>query len=548
MNEQLLNVDPSMIHASNTNPRQTVNLDEELELAEDIKAHGIISPLDVRPPDDGELALAGASNHDHPDPFYILIDGYRRLRAARSLRLEFVPVIVRPVTAKAAEQMQLISFMQRKNLEPMDEAEALGRLIKKGNDFKMISMQIGKSVAYVARRCQLTQLIDKAVEALRSGKLPVTHALEICRLDPASQSEMLKLCLNKNNPLTYLELVEEIRRCVFSDLRKAPFATEDVFLVPKAGACSKCPKRSGNAPDLFGPLEAGPMICTDASCYTAKVKAHIQRVIDEKEHKDLKVVKISANWSYGKSGGMKRDKYDKVAVKDATHYGILVDGDEFGHLVPIAVKGAEQPDKGEPAQQRHLSPEEARRRYKRRIEIWQNKIEMQTREQLLRSLIARVKWPLHRKELELLPAEYIRRAGQSVHRPELEPIFKLFNLKLPGKLYNVEDWIRKISKKLEDQQLAQLTLALVLSDELIRDPSYIQRAEKFDEVLQAHKDVDRKKLHAAIELQMKAKRPKPFKSVKVEKPKAKKPGLSLDNIAGITPNMRGTKKAKKTKN
>jgi hypothetical protein len=83
------------------------------------------------------------------------------------------------------------------------------------------------------------------------------------------------------NPCSVRDLMDWIERVVHHTLAKAPFSLDDAALLPAAGACSACPKRTGAAPDLYTDLDAKRDCCTDPECWDRKVKSHVTAVTRE---------------------------------------------------------------------------------------------------------------------------------------------------------------------------------------------------------------------------------------------------------------------------
>jgi ParB family chromosome partitioning protein len=126
-----------------------------------------------------------------------------------------------------------------------------------------IASRVGRSSAYVSGRLRLSQLISEAKQAFYDDKLTVARAFEIARLQPNDQRRALQECFphyrnaaailkdKKAEATTVRELRAWIEREIHLDLTNAPFDPQDETLLPKAGACARCPKRAGSNPLLF---------------------------------------------------------------------------------------------------------------------------------------------------------------------------------------------------------------------------------------------------------------------------------------------------------
>ena len=146
-------------------PRREFDEPALQELAESIKAQGILQPLLVRP-------RAGGG--------FELIAGERRLRAARLAGLTRVPVTVREADDKAAFEMALVENLQREDLDPMEEAEAYRLFLNEfGYTQEELSRRVGKERATVSNALRLLQLPEQFQEDLRAGRLTAGHARAI---------------------------------------------------------------------------------------------------------------------------------------------------------------------------------------------------------------------------------------------------------------------------------------------------------------------------------------------------------------------------------
>lgn len=189
-------------------PRRHWN-DEALEqLAASIKAQGLIQPVVVR-----------AVGHDR----YELIAGERRWRAAQRAQLGELPALVKQVSEAAVPAMALIENIQREDLTPLEEADALQRLI---DDFDLTHQQaadaVGRSRAAVSNLLRLTELPVSIKQLLDTGKLEMGHARCLLTL-PAATAEALALEAARNS-WSVRELEEAARRAQTAPRGKARHA------------------------------------------------------------------------------------------------------------------------------------------------------------------------------------------------------------------------------------------------------------------------------------------------------------------------------------
>ena len=147
------------------------------ELAESIKAQGIMSPILVRQLKQGQAAGK-----------YEIIAGERRFRAAALAGLDSVPVLVRDVPDEAAAAMALIENMQREDLNPLEEAQGLQRLIREfGMTHETAAQAVGRSRSAASNLRRLLNLADPVQTMLMAGDLDMGHARALLSLDRATQ-------------------------------------------------------------------------------------------------------------------------------------------------------------------------------------------------------------------------------------------------------------------------------------------------------------------------------------------------------------------------
>lgn len=173
--ESLRNLKIAQLQPGKYQPRTHMDQESLAELAESIKAQGVMQPVLVRP-----LAGSGAD--------YEIIAGERRVRAARLAGLDEVPVLVREVADEAAAIMALVENIQREDLNPLEEAQGLQRLV---SEFKLTHEQaasaVGRSRSAASNLLRLLQLAVPVQQMLMAGDLDMGHARALLPLDSAQQ-------------------------------------------------------------------------------------------------------------------------------------------------------------------------------------------------------------------------------------------------------------------------------------------------------------------------------------------------------------------------
>ncbi len=163
-------------------PRHDMHSEALEELAESIKAQGVMQPIVVRP-----IASAPAGVK------YEIIAGERRWRAAQIAGLDKIPAVIREVTDEAAIAMALIENIQREDLNPIEEAVALKRL---QDEFELthqeVAAAVGKSRTTVTNLLRLITLSDEVKMLLEHGDLEMGHARALLTLDSSRQREVAR--------------------------------------------------------------------------------------------------------------------------------------------------------------------------------------------------------------------------------------------------------------------------------------------------------------------------------------------------------------------
>jgi ParB family chromosome partitioning protein len=283
------------IRESNSNPRRVFDELRLRELADNIKVHGVLQPVLVRPLPEG------------PEGAYELVAGARRFRASKLAGKETIPATVRELNDAECREIQLIENLQRADIHELDEAlgyRALRDLNPELYTVETIAAKMGKTAKYVYGRLKLVDLIPAVQTAFYEGRLTVAHGLEIARLQPGDQERALAECFPGHRSVTSIlkdrkaeavsvrELREWIEREIHLDLKNAPFDAGDAELLPAAGPCTACPKRTGNNPLLF-PEIRNKSLCTDPACYKAKVHAFVQLRVTPLAEQGKKPLQVS---------------------------------------------------------------------------------------------------------------------------------------------------------------------------------------------------------------------------------------------------------------
>jgi ParB family transcriptional regulator, chromosome partitioning protein len=340
-------IDLGKISESPMNPRKHFDPQSLKELAESIKAHGVQQPIVVRP--DG----------NKQDRFEIVV-GARRSRAAKLAGVKEIPAVIRELSNAAALEIMVIENLQREDVHPLDEALGYEALMKKASETdaelgelpgaprhtaESIAAKVGKSVGYVYARLKLLALVPAAREAFQNEHITAGHAVLIARLQAGDQLKALAACfknyvsqnikkldptkaswaelgdavgldLGDDEPMgdTWIGMPSALRLASEKFLREwiqehinlklagVPWHLDDEKLLPEAGACVTCPKRSMSNPALFAELtkKGENDTCFDPSCFQAKQKAFVKLQVKAAKTSDAPLVQISEQTAYTK--------------------------------------------------------------------------------------------------------------------------------------------------------------------------------------------------------------------------------------------------------
>lgn len=265
----------SDITTNKLNLRNDADKNNLEELAESIKAVGLINPITVRPYKDNSAQ-------------YEIVSGERRFKAAELAGLDSIPAIIRDLDDDTTMEIIITENLQRKEIHPLDEASGFNYLLNTGRYTpETIADKVGKSKTYVIKRLKFIQLSDAVRDMFREGQISLSHALEFGRLNEKQQEKMLKWMENhKYSHPTANDVKEAIQREFYLKIKDAVFDIDDDLLLDDLPtknkycgvlSCKMCPKRTGFNTNLFDDITDD--VCTDPECYDTKVKEHIRKTL-----------------------------------------------------------------------------------------------------------------------------------------------------------------------------------------------------------------------------------------------------------------------------
>jgi ParB family chromosome partitioning protein len=402
-NHEYRSVPITALAESATNPRKRFDAKSLEELAASFKTQGILAPLLVRELEESK---------------YEVVAGARRLRAAKLAELEKLPVRIVKLTDAEAIEAQCVENLQREDIHPLEEALGFKSLLELGEPvytIATIASRAGKSEAYVYGRVRLADLIPPVAEAFLKDQVTIGHALLIAKLPASQQQEAFSAAFrglwtsegNSQVLIPVRELAAWIESNILLQLASAPFDKQDETLVPEAGSCANCPKRTGFNKLLFPDVRKDS--CTSPDCFRAKIDASVKKTLETKPQ----LIQISAAWNSREGAPLGRNQYVELEIKkpkangastklpanqkpcDKMAEAIVMDGGKRGQVVKVCADPAcrtHHPNTPSPQQVERERAEERRR-------IEKTKLAITTRHRALAAVLERVSAPLKKADL-----------------------------------------------------------------------------------------------------------------------------------------------------
>jgi ParB family chromosome partitioning protein len=290
---EVKNLDLASVIPDPSQPRKTFDVDSLHLLSQSIKEHGVLQPITVR-----------KSGKD-----LIIVMGERRYRASKLAGQKTIPAIVREYADNDVLEVQVIENLQRRDVEPTEEAEAIAFLTERYGP-TAIAQRLGRTENFVRQRLKLAGLIEGFKEFVRNGEMNLSLGVAVALFDPGEQRMMLE-SLNGEFHANSLKRMVDNRTF---DLANAPFDLEDRSLLPKAGACSLCPFNAANQGNLFGD---GKMVCTRTACFeNKKAKTLLNLITRAKKEKLPLVPDIGHYW--------KDEEHNQLVMAQMEKQGLTV--------------------------------------------------------------------------------------------------------------------------------------------------------------------------------------------------------------------------------
>jgi ParB family chromosome partitioning protein len=460
------------LELSPTNPRKRVDEAALNELAQSITVKGVMQPLLVRP-------LEGTR--------FQVVFGKRRFLAAQIAKSKAAPCHVRTMTDAEVIEAQITENLQRQDIHPLEEAGGFRSLLELNDPsytVAAIAAKTGKSEAYVQGRIKLTELIPPIADAFLQDRIGIGHALLIARLPQSRQEEAFNAAFRemytngRNTPVLVpvRELAAWVETNILLELASAPFAKNDDTLLPEAGSCVNCSKRTGFNALLFPDVRKDS--CLDGQCFRAKIERHVAKAIEKKPE----LVQISTTaWASRDGAPLGRSRYVELELKKSKPQGatvklspsqkpcekmtdaIVTEGGNRGHVVKVCadpscrVHHAKQPS----------ALETARTRAEERKRMEKEKLAITVRHRVLAEVLKRVGSPLKRGDLVTI-AQY---AIRSLPFNQEARMAKRHKLDTENGATSGKPGLLKLAVAQDEGQLSKLLLEISLLDSAYQLPS-----------------------------------------------------------------------------
>lgn len=260
------------LRESARNPRKTYSEPKLAELVASVQQLGVTTPLLARPlpGEEGAFELAA---------------GHRRYRAAARAGLETVPVVIRDYTDDEFLEVLTVENLQREDIHPMEEAEGFSDWLQRpGHTVPLLAAKVAKTESYVYQRLRLLELTDTLRAQFREDRFSIGHAILLARLGAEQQKDLAEYNLydRAGGAVSLKALQTTIETQVYLDLAKAVFPIADEKLLPQAGSCDACSKRTGAHAELFPEVRAKDN-CLDRACFYRKANAFAHRQVKKIE-------------------------------------------------------------------------------------------------------------------------------------------------------------------------------------------------------------------------------------------------------------------------
>lgn len=266
---ELKQIEIVRIFPSPLNPRKTFDEEAIKELSDNIAQQGLLQPITVRPKfvdfiDEGESVTTES---------YEIVCGERRYRAYMmgvsngTIKSLTIPAIVREMDDNEALEAMLTENLQRKDVDPIEEATAFAKLSELGQSVKDLAIRFGKSERFIQDRIKLSSLIPAIQKMVSAGKVPMSGAVQLAKLKEEYQKKFADDYDDYNVSRFDIDRFVNNTMCSLSEANWTRSKWDETR---PEGACKNCPCNTANASCLFYEMKEKTGRCTNKSCYYNK--------------------------------------------------------------------------------------------------------------------------------------------------------------------------------------------------------------------------------------------------------------------------------------
>ena len=310
----------SLVSPSPMNPRKTFDEDAIRELADNIEKQGLLQPITVRPiADKKQFVVVDGVADFYPE--YEIICGERRYRAMSLLsdrwaamdvvapkgatynRFAEIAAIVREMDDEEAFDAMITENLQRKDVDPMEEAFAFSQLIKKGKSVEDVALRFGKSIRFIQDRVKLNNLIPELMVAVKDDRMSISAAMIISKLSNDEQAKYAGQF--RNNSQGYSKsTADSFTQSLFLKIEnslwyKSDDQADESFAGGCGVSCSECSFNTANHGCLFWDMKSKDVDrCTNRDKFQSKTFAYMQAEVEKLSDR---LVKKGEKLEFGKT-------------------------------------------------------------------------------------------------------------------------------------------------------------------------------------------------------------------------------------------------------
>ncbi len=267
------------IHTSPMNPRKTFDEGAIAELAASIKQHGLLQPITVRPHISTDANACGN---------YEIVMGERRYRAWKhnmsdpKFPME-IPCIVREMNDEEALDAMITENLQRKDVDPIEEAFAFGQLHAHGKSLEELALRFGKSKRFIQERIKLNELLPELRQWVTKGWMNIGAAMHISKLTEDEQRQFLEDYTKEEigddtEPITKQDAID-FTDDLFMTIDRADWSRG--FEGSCGTTCEKCPFNNANVGCLFYEMKPHDATCTSRERWNKKRHSWLLNMVEE---------------------------------------------------------------------------------------------------------------------------------------------------------------------------------------------------------------------------------------------------------------------------